>query len=101
MSRRRPAEDGISLASVPAKDRGMTLAPEKVLLLRMIATSPFFVLLSSISPGCTSPAAYESSYLHADELFSANIDITGVQALVDTRGELERWVDGPVEVRTT
>jgi len=27
----------------------------------------------------------------------ANIDTTGVQALIDTRDELERWVDGPVE----
>jgi sodium-independent sulfate anion transporter 11 len=27
----------------------------------------------------------------------SNIDTTGVQALVDTRNEVERWVDGPVE----
>ncbi|KAF9653059.1 sulfate permease [Thelephora ganbajun] len=27
----------------------------------------------------------------------AHIDTTGVQALIDTRDELERWVDGPVE----
>jgi len=39
--------------------------------------------------------------MHADNLFSAHIDITGVQALIDTRGELERWVDGPVEVCAT
>jgi len=37
--------------------------------------------------------------MYADNLYSANIDTTGVQALIDTRGELERWVDGPVEVR--
>jgi len=101
MPRQRPAEDEISLASVPVKDRGTILAPGKVLLLRMIATSPSFVLLYSISLGCTSPAARESSYPQTNGPFSAHIDITGVQALVDTRGELERWVDGPVEVRAT
>jgi sodium-independent sulfate anion transporter 11 len=30
-------------------------------------------------------------------MHSGNIDTTGVQALVDTRNEVERWVDGPVE----
>ena len=37
--------------------------------------------------------------LYADDLYSAHIDTTGVQALIDTRNELERWVDGPVDVR--
>jgi solute carrier family 26 (sodium-independent sulfate anion transporter), member 11 len=31
-------------------------------------------------------------------LFSGNIDTTGVQLLVDTRKELEKWRDGPVEI---
>ena len=31
---------------------------------------------------------------------SSHIDTTGVQALLDTRNELERWADGPVEVRS-
>ena len=79
----------------------MTPALGKVPLLKTTVTSPFFVPLSSISLECMSPAAYESSYLHTDNFFSAHIDITGVQALIDTRGELERWVDGPVEVRAT
>lgn len=43
-------------------------------------------------------SAYEIPHLYADDLFSANIDSTGVQALIDTKSELERWVDGPVEV---
>jgi sodium-independent sulfate anion transporter 11 len=40
-------------------------------------------------------------HLYVDDLFSAQIDTTGVQALIDTRSEVERWVDGPVEVRVT
>jgi hypothetical protein len=38
-------------------------------------------------------------YLYTDDLYSAHIDTTGIQALMDTRDELERWADGPVEVR--
>jgi sodium-independent sulfate anion transporter 11 len=40
-------------------------------------------------------------YLHAivfDFSGVSNIDTTGIQALVDTRNELERWADQPVEV---
>ena len=76
----------------------MTLAPGKVLLLRTIATSPFSALLYLISLECMYPSAYETPCPYADDLFSAHIDTTGVQALIDTRNELERWVDGPVEV---
>ena len=48
------------------------------------------------------PAAHDTSkpLLRALVLdFSAvpNVDTTGVQLLVDTRKELEKWVDGPVE----
>jgi sodium-independent sulfate anion transporter 11 len=37
--------------------------------------------------------------LYTDDICSAHIDTTAVQALIDTRDELERWADGPVEVR--
>lgn len=101
MPRKQLAEGEISLASVPVKDRGTTLDPEEVLLLRTTATSPSSALLSSIFLECTFPSVHKIHRLYADDLYSAHIDTTGVQTLIDTRSELERWADGPVEVRVT
>ena len=40
---------------------------------------------------------YLSSASRAYQNFSANIDTTGVQNMIDTRKQLEAWRDGPVE----
>ena len=62
----------------------------------------------SCMPLCsTSPQCKQLSFLayrhtrRLTESCRSHIDTTGVQALIDTRTEVERWADRPIEVRSS
>lgn len=42
---------------------------------------------------------YLRKWLITRPKYSSHIDTTATQALIDTRTEIERWTDYPVEVR--
>jgi len=64
--------------------------------------SQSFVRLSSISPECKFVGLQtQTCRFHDTNFFRSQLDTTAVQALIDTRNEVERWTDAPVEVRAT
>ena len=53
---------------------------------------------SSTSPQCKKPSTRRAAQSVDTSSCRSHLDTTGVQALIDTRTEVERWADRPVEV---
>lgn len=85
---------GLSAGDRPWNDPG----PRKGAIVEDDSHKPLLRAIVFDFSGVYAPFSPREPICMLTTLHSAHIDTTAVQALIDTRYELERWADGPVEV---